>query len=434
MPKNNKTIHDMLDYVHQLRRHTEGRRAIHVRLSALEKHFREEHYRRFVATALRPLITNYGATMFALPNTDIVLMVKGATVDTIDPLLNNIRRKYKDAAMVKTIDPIQGVSDAFVEWFDLEEAYVDFVDYTKSLADRLLGSGDLEGEDSKNTQPRKRTPGMLEINARPVEPLKPSAQIKMVKIERENTESDTRYLDAEITRSIVNALSGADVTGMVRKQRVMAILGEEAALPVMVHRFVPPELAFETLLERPIVAENRWLLGYVEGFLADRLLASMPSMENEQSIASSIRLTCESVCSKKFGLFDQAQGKRKRSSLIIEFSALDVMANFSSYLEAHENLDDLGYKVAIADVDIRMLPLLDYSNLRADFIKLVTPQGEGREPLKPEIRQMVQDHVHKIGLARIILDSCTSDDDVSLGQRLGITLFQGIGVEPRSAN
>ncbi|MEX0297617.1 MAG: EAL domain-containing protein, partial [Kordiimonas sp.] len=283
-------------------------------------------------------------------------------------------------------------------------------------------------------KPRKRTPGMLEINARPAEPLKPSAQMKMVKIEREDTESETRYLDADIMRSIVNVLSGADVTGMVRKQRVMAILGDEAALPVMVHRFVPSELVFETLLERPILAESRWLLGYVEGFLADRLLASMPSMENEQSIASSIRLTCDSVCSAKFDTFNQEQGKRKRSSLIIEFSALDVMANFSSYLAAHEKLDDLGYKVAIADVDIRMLPLLDYGNLRADFIKLVNPVGKGSTPLKPETKQMVQDHVHKIGLARIILDGCASEDDVNLGQELGITLFQGVGVEPRSAN
>ncbi len=434
MSKSNKSVHDMLDYARQLRRHTEGRRAIHVRLSSLEKHFREEHYRRFVATALRPLITNHGATMFALPNADVVLMVKGAKIDTIDPLLNNIRRKYKDAQLLKTIDPIQGVSDAFVEWFDLEEEYQDFLPYIQQLADHFLMHDTSEAAAPAAPPPRKRTPGILEINARPAEPLKASAKMKIVKFEHEGQAAEKRALDADITRSIVAALSGADVSSMVRKQRVMAVLGKDSALPIMVHRFVPSTLVFETLLQSKIRAESQWLLGYIEEFLSTRFLASMPDMANEQAIASSFRLSCGSICTPAFDQFDEAQGARKRSSLIIEFSALDVIANFSNYLEAHEKLDRLGYKVAIGNVELRMLPMLDYSNLRADFIKLKKPFGASVDWLGPELEVTVKDHIHKIGLARIILDGCEEQADVELGQRLGITLFQGVAVEPMSAN
>lgn len=433
MSKSNKSVHDMLDYAHQLRRHTEGRRALHVRLSSLEKHFREEHYRRFVATALRPLITNHGATMFALPNADVVLMVKGAKIDTIDPLLNNIRRKYKDAQLLKTIDPIQGVSDAFVEWFDLEEAYQDFMAYLQQLANHFLTDNDSDVPATAPPQ-RKRTPGMLEINARPATPLPSSTKMKMVAVEHKGQVNEERFLDVDITRSIVTALSSADVSGMVRKQRVMAVLGKDGALPVMVHRFVPPALVFETLLRNKVHAESQWLLGYIEEFLSHRLLSSMPDMSNEQAVASSFRLSCGSVSTPAFDQFDEAQGARKRSSLIIEFSALDVIANFSSYLEAHERLDSLGYKVAIANVELRMLPMLDYSNLRADFIKLKKPFGASGDWLGPELEVTVKDHIHKIGLARVILDGCEEEADVELGQRLGITLFQGVAVEPMSAN
>lgn len=429
MSKNSKSVTDMLDYVRQLRRHTEGRRAIHVKLSGLEKHFREEHYRRFVASALRPLITKFGATMFALPNTDVVLMVKDASVDTIDPLLNNIRRKYKDSELVASIDAIQGVSDAFVGWFDLEEEYADFLDYVQTLADGLL-SETPDAKEEETQAPRKRTPGLLEIKSRPVERLKPSKKLKMVAVEPEKANADVRDLDVELLHSVTNALQAADVTNMIRRQQVMAILGSQAAQPVMVHRFIPLDVVFDTLLETKVQALDTGLKGYLESFLSSRLLAMMPNMHNEQSLASSLRISCESVSTGNFDEFDKSLGSLQRSAVVIELSAMDLMANYDLYIAAYEKLDRLGYKISVADLDPRMLLWMDYSDLRADFVKLRRPAGASGLWLANTNEKQLKERIQKIGFARIILDGCENKSDIEAGQQLGITLFQGEAADP----
>lgn len=77
---------------------------------------------------------------------------------------------------------------------------------------------------------------------------------------------------------------------------------------------------------------------------------------------------------------------------------------------------------------------MDYANLNADFIKLKIPMVFGGDWLTPTMEAAVKDRIHKIGLARIILDGCGDKADIDLGRRMGITLFQGIAVDPYSAN
>ncbi|MBL4836763.1 MAG: hypothetical protein JKY34_04230, partial [Kordiimonadaceae bacterium] len=201
MTKNTKSIDDMMDYVRQLRRHTDGRRALHIRLSSLEKHFREEHYRRFVASNFRTLISNATATMFALPNADVMLLCKDTPEDVLDAHLSNIRRKYKDSEVVAGINAVQGVSDAFVEWFDLEENYQGFYEYAHQLAEQLKAGKDAPKKNpNTETMLPKKSPGMLEINNRPTERLKPAARLKMVMVEASNEKAakDTRELDIDL--------------------------------------------------------------------------------------------------------------------------------------------------------------------------------------------------------------------------------------------
>jgi len=429
MTKSFKSIDDMFDYVRQLRKHTEARRAIHVKLSVLEKHFREEHYRRFVATSLRPLITKHGATMFALPNTDVVLIVKGASIDTIDPLLNNIRRKYRDSSLVSGIDVIQGVSDAFVSWFDLEKEYEDFLTYTKALADRLKGTAPSETPLEATVPERKRTPGLLELNARPPKPLSASSKIQMIALGKRPDTAEKRSLDIDLAHTIQKALHGVDITGMVRRQSIMAIVGTQSPKLVMVHKFVPPDVVFSSLMKTEVTLDDPWLLGYLEGLFADKMIVSTRAEDNDESIVSSLRVSCASVCSPLFDKFTQSLGKHKRSALLIEFGAVDVMADFSTYIGAHEKLDDLGYKVSVADIDPRTLLWMDYANLGADFVKLYVPDEPIADWSSTGIEQGIKDRIQKIGLARIILDGCHKQEDIALGQRLGVTLFQGSAVD-----
>jgi len=441
MPKKIKAVDDMIDYVRQLRRHTAGRRSIHVRLSRLEKHFQDQHYRRFVASALRPLITNCGATMFALPNYDIVLIVKDAAVDTIDTLINHARRKFRDSALMVGLDPVQGISDTFVEWFDLEENYQGFLAHVLDLGAILTG------EKAADTTVFSGAPKLKEVAADYSQDGGSSAAAAPAKTKHspaaanENIPVHTpvvvpmpliadRIFGPELLVALTKALQTVDIAGMVRKQVVMAILSNGPSQPIMVHRFMPRAIVFEALFKASISESNKWLEGYLSDYLANKILFAVPNMENDTSIASSLRVTADSVCSSGFDIFDKALGNRARSSIILEFSALDTMVNLDQYLAAYDKISSLGYRVMMSDLDPRSLIWLHPENFKSNFLKLQLPRGGADAWLTPEWEKTLQEQVQHFGLARVILDGCDQVEHIEIGQRLGITLFQGEAVSP----
>jgi len=128
---------DLLDYVHRLRRHTIGRRAFHIKLSSLERPLHEPYYRREMASALRPLVQNKGARLFALPNADCVGVTAEATLNDLTSPMRDVHKRLKDSELLQALDPIVGATDWFIEWFDLEQDYADFAAYTQRLTEQL---------------------------------------------------------------------------------------------------------------------------------------------------------------------------------------------------------------------------------------------------------------------------------------------------------
>jgi len=425
MSKDAKVLDDMVDYVHQLRRHTKGRRALHIRMSALEKHLRDEHSRRFAASTLRPLITDYGANMFALPNTDLIVIAKDASVDVMDTMLNLIRRKMKDAAIVSSLDPIQGVSDAFTEWFDLEANYDSFNGYTQNLAEDIR-------------QGVEKTPIVSSgVELQPIkmkhvdEPLPPpQRKIKMRAITAPDKNVKTQEYDPELLLTLTRALSAADIGGLLHQQCVMAIIGTSPPQPVVIHKSVPDHIVIDSLLESKVVGSNTWLKGYLDDFLADRLMAAQPSMKEENSLAASVRVTSAAIFGSSFADFDNALSGHSKSKVILEFSVVDLLSNFAVYQEVLERLGPAGYGITVADIDLRALLWLDHTHFQASFIKVSVPAESEDEWVTKNLEEALRAKVQQIGVARVILAGCENGDDIALGQRLGITLFQGEAVDP----
>ncbi len=420
----------MVDYVKQLRRHTEARRAVHIRLSALEKHFREEHYRLFAASALRGVITRFGATMFALPNTDLVLITKDANIDDIDPALNTIRRKLRDSSLISSLDPVQGVSDEFVVWFDIEESYEEFKDYVEQLAALLqLGEAANVAESQAMEGPIKKIRRPAHTDAPVV--LRTPSHVRMMPVNPLPKEYQDRHLDPEMLFALTKALQGADVAGMLRRQLVKAILGDAPPMPVLEHKFVPRTLVYETLLTNSrVLSENRWLYGYLEDHLAHQVLASTPSMSNEVSMASSIKVTSGSILSASFDLFEKSLGKHPRSKVVLEFGPTDILANPVDYQEASRHVIALGYRISVGNLHPLAFLSLDVEPMQAAFVKILKPMGSIGDWLNSKTEVAIQNKIERVGKARVILDGCEDKTDIDLGHLLGITLFQGQAVDP----
>ncbi|UTW58661.1 hypothetical protein KFE96_17875 [Kordiimonas sp. SCSIO 12603] len=448
MAKDIKAVHEMLDYTKQLRLHTEGRRALHIRLSVLEKHLQEEHYRRFAAASFRTLKTDYGAASFSLPNNDLVLIVKDARVDVIDPMLNQVRLKFKEASALRTIDPIQGVSDAFVEWFDLEAEYDVFTKYVAKLAQAVLEGKKIPASRNVSaSKPKTKSKAKPDVNpdtglikiapqgdAGAPLPSEPPQKMKVSKIESPARKPQSKKLDPEMLLTLTKAITSADVGGLLRRQCVMAILGIQAPQMVMVHRWVPQQVVFDTFLKSKLTEVDPWLSGFLEDLIATRVLASDPNMENENSLASSLKVTAAGVLAREFDKFEEGLGNQSRGNIVLEFSSLDVTSNFAAYLAAREKLQTSGFKSCIAGVDPRALAWLNLGNLQSDFLKVMNPASTVETWLDRKEEDRIISIIEKIGSNRIILEGCHSSEDIILGQRLGITMFQGEAVDPSISN
>ena len=84
-----------------------------------------------------------------------------------------------------------------------------------------------------------------------------------------------------------------------------------------------------------------------------------------------------------------------------------------------------GYKISLADVEPESLVWLNYEKLHATFIKLHKPADMDVDWVPKAMQNEIAAAITEIGKARVILDGCSSEHDIQLGQQLGITLFQG---------
>ena len=407
MSKGSDTIDALLDYVHQLKKHTEGRLALHIKLSSLERHLQEPYYRREVASALRPLVTGKSAKIFALPNADSVVVTGPASLDDIAPTVLDIRKKLNDSSFMSSYDPMVGVSDAFIEWFDLEAEYEDFNIYCQELVRKAV----------KKPSVKTVVPAAPKPN--------PTTKAATLVTDEPTAEPEHKQLDAFVLAAAMRKMAWADVTKALKSQPTVAVVGDRDPVAALQHKFVDVTELLEDITGITVAGYDRWLEGYFAEEVALRLLEAAPDLGNEGSLASSIRLTCTAVLSSSFDRFNENLTAAQQSAIVIEFSLIDVLSHPRCYRSAYEKTEKLGYKIALADVEPESLLWLDYEKLHAPFIKLHKPQGVRADWLPYDLEQEISARISQIGRARVIFDGCETEQDVLLGQQLGITLFQG---------
>lgn len=407
MNKGPDPLDSMLDYVHQLKKHTEGRWAMHLKLSALERPMQEPYYRREVASALRPLVTRKSAKIFALPNADSVIVTGPASLNDIAPTVVDVRKKLRDSEFMRSYDPVIGRSDDFIEWFELETEYEDFDIYCRELARKAV----------------QKATGSAAAPSPKAKKMSPQAASKAADPSPE--EPELHQLDAFVLAGAMRKMAWADMNKALKKQKTVAVVGDREPTAVLVHQFVDVTQLLKDLTDVTVTEYDRWLEGYIGEEVAIKLLDAQPDLANTGSLASSIRLTCTAVLSASFDRFNAGLSGTQRSRIVIEFSLIDVLSHPRCYRAAYEKTESLGYKIALADLEPESLLWLDYEKLHASFIKLHKPKDVRADWLPHDLEQEINARIAQIGRARVIFDGCESERDVLLGQQLGITLFQG---------
>lgn len=157
----------------------------------------------------------------------------------------------------------------------------------------------------------------------------------------------------------------------------------------------------------------------------DRLLLDAYSAANPNKANCSLNLNVESVFTKSFERFLTDSCDNKLANLAFEFRQANVLQQYDEYAVAAELIASKGGAIAIDAIFPDTVGIVNMKRLRANVAKIFWRQGA--EQILPgfadEIKEM-QDNGTRVVLARV-------DDEagIEMGHELGITLFQGFGVD-----
>ncbi len=389
----------LLDYIHKLERHRQGRRAVLMRLSLLQGVNRREHHVRIAVSTFDTLVKQLKGQIFALSNSDLMFIFKETALDEVEAAIVRLRFMFSDDPLLASEGTVRAASKSgFADWFLLERDY----DSLLQLAQRMVSE-----ERQRRTQ--ELAQGMTSQAA-------PRPQRK------------GEALTPAMLAKLEDSLARADLANMMRRQGISAIVGKSPPQPVFYELFISIADLRETLLPNVNLASSPWLFQQLTETL-DRRVLSLLNKHDDRTVAGdvSINLNVQTLLSPEFLVFDDNVKASMRGTIVLELQKVDVFADLGAFLFARDFAHDRGYRICIDGVNFESLPFVDRERLGVDLVKLLWDPAmtEGMLPNGTSF----DDYVRHCGPSRAILCRCDAQDAIECGQAAGITLFQGRHVE-----
>ena len=385
--------HALLDVAQRLRRHREGRIAVHVHLSRLQSHNRREQHIRVALGIFDDLVKHFEGAIFQLMNQDLVLVCRGARIEQIDEAVLRLRYLFSEDQLTRFAD--DHTDGGFCTWYILESDYNRFL----AMAQRFH---DLAEAHRQETQRLK-----------------------------EATNRDLRRGGDPLTPALLgkleDALATADLSPMIRNQTVCAITSRDPPEPVLREIYVSIDDLERTLLPEVSIRGDPWLFQHLTQVLDKRMLAQI-WRDNLGADAFSLNLNIATVLSPEFQRFDQGMGLGMRGRVVIEIQKVDIFHDMGAFIFARDYLRERGFKLCVDGLTHMTLPYIDRARLGIDLLKMHW-SPEMRAGGRPELIADLHDQVRAIGKARIIMTRCDGEEAIRIGQGLGISLFQGRHVD-----
>ena len=383
----------LLDYAERLRRHLQGRRAIHLHLSKLRSQNQRDHYLRIAANSFANLVNDHEGQLFRMQNNDLVVIVKNASVTQIDEVVLRIKYLFGDDPLIDA-DGEDNVE--FGTWYDLEREYDRFHGDVRALHRAYL-----ERAGRQKTKPQTNE----DVDVGPRQPL------------------DPKHLG-----QMIDVISTSDLTSLLRRQTVCAILPGEPARPVFNEIFVSIDTLRKRVMPEIDLYADPWLFQHLTQVLDRRLLRALPDAERSVELPASVNINVATILSDDFASFERQFRIMTQKTLLFEFQCIDVFADLASFIFARDYLHGRGYRVCLDGLDHRTFPLIRRDELGVDMEKIYWDVN-AREEILGDKSASFRDAVRATGAARVVLCRCDDSDALDFGHAHGITLFQGRYVE-----
>ena len=378
----------LLDYAKRLSRHPAGRRAIVIHLSRLRPDNRRAHHIRIAVNTFEALVKQFNGQIFVLQNADIVFVCRDASIAVIDDAIMRLRYLFGDDPLAAEFD--DGVPDRFATWYDIERDYPAFFAWAEEVYEQAV----------------KR-------------------QKRLAAIAGSAPQEERQPMDAPALAELVSAIERADLTNVMRRQAICAIMGEEVPKPVFREVYVSIADLRNAIMPKRDIASDRWLFQHLTQHL-DRRVLTLLRRNDEAALAHSysINLNISTLLSQEFLQFDQSLRAGARGTIIVELQKLDIFADLGAFVFARDYLRERGYRVCLDGVSGVTLSFIERERLGLDLVKLFwTP--DMADAMATERIAQFREAVERTGRSRIILARCDSEDAIAFGQSLGLRLFQG---------
>jgi hypothetical protein len=381
----------LLEHLQRLAKFRGGRRSVHIHLSRLRPANRRGDRVRIALNTFEFLVRHFEGQIFALTNGDIVFVFKGGDLVTIDEAVMRVGHLFADDPLTQDIDGEE--QPRFCSWYDLEADYTKFLGVALELAE----------------EERKRAQRLSAIT----------------RAEEERRTQKLLPLTPRQLGDLLDAIERADLSNMMRRQSVCTLLPDASPQPMFRELYISIDVLRSMIMPGYDITGNRWLFQHLTQTLDQRMLQLL-SKNDDGSIAAafSLNLNVATLLSDRFLTFDAGLSAAKRGTIVFELQPIDVFADLGAFNFARDFAKERGYRICLDGVTDLTLPLIDRSRLGFDLVKVVwQPESleGGREQQLAELRKLVA----SFGRARTILCRCDSEEAVTLGQSLGITLFQG---------
>lgn len=380
----------LLDTAQRLARFRAGRRALHIHLSRLRPHNRRELHIRIAVNTFENLVKQFDGSIFGLQNGDIVFVCRGARVDALDEAVMRLRYLFSEDPLAHEIN--DATSGGFVTWYDLDRDYEKFL----ALAQAIYARGSVKGK-------------RLAAIAGRAKPEKPS---------------ERRSIDASQLGDLVDAIQGADLSNLLRRQAVAALLPNCEPQILFRELYISIADLREMMVPGYEIAGDRWLFQHLTQTLDRRMLDLLVNSDDGfLKSGFSINMNVATMLAPDFLEFDAGLRAGARGTILLELQLVDIFADIGAYIFAREFAKERGYRLCLDGVNHHTLPFVDRERLGLDFVKITwrPEMADLDEERLAEFRGLVE----RLGKTRAIL--CHVDDDRALqfGRRCGFALFQG---------
>ncbi|MFQ5347192.1 MAG: hypothetical protein ACE5ED_05030 [Rhodothalassiaceae bacterium] len=404
----------LLEYVQHLQRHRRGRRALHLRLSALSRAFRQEHHLRTAERPFRALLESGQGQFFRLANGDFLCIVKAPRAALESPVLEVMYMLRDDPRLKAAIDA--GEEDAFLcHWFDLETDY----DALLRLA-RDLAAG---GREPETGVPVQETPPAAASRPSPPRQGPPRGYVSLVREARE--EPPCRALDAEALARLERTLAGADLGRFLIRRPVCLVSGEGTRQTVMRDIGIDRDALARAVVPGYDLGAEPWFAARLGEHFARHLLALAPPVEAGSLLAVLLRTSIGAIASAEFTQFVNGLDRARRRSLVLAVPAAEALLRPLRYLRARERIAGLGLRSALTGFDPLALVLHDPQLLPADFLILDGRRLTAWDGSDVDSYPVLCGRIRNMDAARLVLEGCDDEDLLARGRRLGIRLFEG---------